>query len=100
MYDKYLKGTNGSIKYLSDGKGQRLNLSESYNEPESGMNVLLTIDLDLQLAVERELDKANQMKLIAEMKLQTQSQLIEMSNSKSRSSTNSSLITSSPKSIS
>lgn len=58
MYDKYLKGSDGSIKYLSDGKGQRLNLSESYNEPESGMNVLLTIDLDLQLAIENELDLA------------------------------------------
>ncbi|MBR5662447.1 MAG: stage V sporulation protein D [Bacilli bacterium] len=58
MYEKYLKGTDGSIKYLSDGKGQRLNLSESYNEPESGMNVLLTIDLDLQLAIENELDIA------------------------------------------
>ena len=57
-YDKYLKGTSGSIKYLSDGKGKRLNLSESYDEPYSGMNVLLTIDLDLQLAIENELDIA------------------------------------------
>ena len=55
-YDKYLKGTSGSIKYLSDGKGKKLNLSESYDEPYSGMNVLLTIDLDLQLAIENELD--------------------------------------------
>ena len=58
FYDKYLTGTNGSIKYLSDGKGQRLNLSESYSEPYNGMNVLLTIDLDLQLAIENELDIA------------------------------------------
>lgn len=57
-YDKYLKGTNGSIKYLSDGKGQRLNLSESYDEPYNGLNVVLTIDLDLQLAIENELDIA------------------------------------------
>ena len=57
-YDKYLKGTSGSIKYLSDGKGKKLNLSESYDEPYSGMNVLLTIDLDLQLAIENELDIA------------------------------------------
>ena len=57
-YDKYLKGTDGSIKYLSDGKGQRLNINESYDEPYNGMNVLLTIDLDLQLAVENELDIA------------------------------------------
>lgn len=57
-YDKYLKGISGSIKYLSDGKGKKLNLSESYDEPYSGMNVLLTIDLDLQLAIENELDIA------------------------------------------
>lgn len=57
-YDKYLKGTSGSIKYLSDGKGKKLNLSESYDEPYNGMNVLLTIDLDLQLAIENELDIA------------------------------------------
>lgn len=55
-YEKYLKGTSGSIKYLSDGKGKRLNLSESYDEPYNGMNVLLTIDLELQLAIENELD--------------------------------------------
>ena len=57
-YDKYLKGTNGSIKYFSDGKGQKLKLNESYDEPYNGMNVLLTIDLDLQLAIENELDIA------------------------------------------
>lgn len=58
FYDDYLKGTDGSIKYLSDGKGQRLNLSEKYEEPYNGMNVILTIDLELQLAIENELDIA------------------------------------------
>ena len=57
-YDNYLTGTDGAIKYLSDGRGNRLNISESYQEPYSGLNVLLTIDLDLQLAVENELDIA------------------------------------------
>jgi stage V sporulation protein D (sporulation-specific penicillin-binding protein) len=57
-YDKYLTGTNGAIKYLSDGKGNRLNISESYSEPYNGFNVLLTIDIDLQLAIENELDIA------------------------------------------
>jgi len=57
-YDNYLTGTDGAIKYLSDGRGNRLNISESYQEPYGGMNVLLTIDLDLQLAVENELDIA------------------------------------------
>ncbi|HBA37083.1 MAG TPA: stage V sporulation protein D [Firmicutes bacterium] len=55
-YDDYLTGVDGAIKYFSDGKGHRLNLEEVYMAPQSGMNLTLTIDLDLQLAVERELD--------------------------------------------
>lgn len=55
-YDKYLTGVDGAIKYFSDGKGHRLNLEEVYMAPQSGMNLTLTIDLDLQLAVEKELD--------------------------------------------
>ncbi len=57
-YDKYLTGENGAIKYFSDGKGNRLELSEVYEEPQNGVNMTLTIDLDLQLALERELDNA------------------------------------------
>lgn len=55
-YDKYLKGQDGSIKYFSDGKGQKLQQSQIYDEPTNGNNIMLTIDLDLQLAVENELD--------------------------------------------
>lgn len=55
-YDKYLTGEDGAIKYFSDGKGHRLELEEVYVAPQSGMNLTLTIDLDLQLAVEKELD--------------------------------------------
>ena len=55
-YDDYLTGQDGAIKYFSDGKGHRLNLEEVYVAPQSGMNLTLTIDLDLQLAVEKELD--------------------------------------------
>ena len=54
-YDKYLKGNDGKIKYFSDGKGQRLNLSEIYEEPISGNNIMLTIDLKIQEIIEREL---------------------------------------------
>lgn len=57
-YDKYLTGENGAIKYFSDGKGNRLELSEVYEKPQNGVNLTLTIDLDLQLAAERELDNA------------------------------------------
>lgn len=55
-YDDYLKGTDGGVKYYSDGKGNRLKLSEVYDEPISGSNISLTIDINIQLAAERELD--------------------------------------------
>ena len=55
-YDEYLTGKSGAIKYYSDGKGNRLERSEVYVEPQNGINVSLTIDLDIQLAIERELD--------------------------------------------
>ncbi len=55
-YDKYLTGKDGAIKYYSDGKGNRLDKPEVYVEPQNGINVSLTIDLDIQLAVERELN--------------------------------------------
>lgn len=57
-YDEDLTGTSGSIKYYSDAKGNRLNKAEEYKEAISGNNVYLTIDLDLQQSVERELDNA------------------------------------------
>jgi len=56
QYDEYLTGENGAIKYFSDGKGNRLELSEVYEKPQNGVNLTLTIDLDIQLAAERELD--------------------------------------------
>lgn len=55
MYDKYLQGEDGAIKYFSDAKGNKLNLSEIYLESSPGMNVYLTIDINIQLALEREL---------------------------------------------
>ena len=57
-YDSYLTGSNGSIKYFSDGKGKKLELAEIYETPQNGMNIYLTIDLDLQLALESELNNA------------------------------------------
>lgn len=58
LYDEYLTGTDGAIKYYSDGKGHKLELSEYYVEAVSGNDVYLTIDLDLQLALEREMSNA------------------------------------------
>ena len=58
LYDEYLTGEEGSIKYYSDGKGKKLALSEIYESPGAGSDVYLTIDLDVQLALERELNNA------------------------------------------
>ncbi len=56
QYDEYLTGEQGSIKYFSDAKGNQLNLSEIYEQPQQGMNIQLTIDYNIQQAVEREMD--------------------------------------------
>lgn len=58
MYDKYLTGEYGAIKYISDAKGNKLELEESYLEPQDGMNLTLTINYELQKVLERELDNA------------------------------------------
>ena len=57
-YDKYLTGSYGAIKYFSDAKGNRLKLNEIYVRPQSGMNITLTINFDIQSALERELNNA------------------------------------------
>ena len=56
QYDKYLTGKSGAIKYFSDAKGNKLNLSDIYVEPQSGMNINLTIDINIQKSIERELN--------------------------------------------
>ena len=55
-YDEYLTGADGAIKYFSDGRGNRLELTEVYEAPTSGITLQLSIDIDLQLAAENELD--------------------------------------------
>ena len=56
QYDKYLTGESGAIKYFSDAKGNKLNLSDVYLEPQDGMNLQLTIDINIQKSIERELN--------------------------------------------
>ena len=56
MYDEYLKGEDGSIKYFSDGRGNRLKMAEVYESATDGITIGLTIDLDLQKVAEGELD--------------------------------------------
>ena len=56
QYDDYLTGEYGAIKYFSDAKGNKLELSQVYEAPQNGVNVTLTINHEIQASVERELD--------------------------------------------
>ena len=55
-YDNYLTGVDGAIKYFSDAKGNSLKLSDVYVSPQQGMNLTLTIDYNIQVSLERELN--------------------------------------------
>ena len=57
-YDDYLTGEDGAIKYFSDAKGNKLSLSEVYEQPQDGMNITLTINNEIQTSLERELSNA------------------------------------------
>lgn len=61
LYDKYLTGEDGAIKYYSDAKGNKLDMPEVYNKSEAGLDVMLTVDYDIQTSIERELDNINGM---------------------------------------
>lgn len=61
LYNDYLTGEDGAIKYYSDAKGNKLDMAEVYNEPEAGLDVMLTVDYDIQTSIERELDNINEM---------------------------------------
>lgn len=56
QYDDYLTGEAGAIKYFSDAKGNQLELNDVYIEPQNGMDLQLTIDINIQQSLERELD--------------------------------------------
>lgn len=56
QYDKYLKGSPGAIKYFSDAHGNNLNKTEKYVAPTNGMNITLTIDINIQKSLEREMN--------------------------------------------
>lgn len=57
-YDEYLTGTNGELKYYSDGKGNKLEIPDSYVAPTKGMTLELTLDVKLVEAVNNELSNA------------------------------------------
>ncbi len=56
QYDKYLTGKNGAIKYFADAHGNKINMTDVYVAPTSGMNINLTIDINIQKSLEREMD--------------------------------------------
>ena len=55
-YDDLLTGEYGSIQYFSDAKGNNLERSSVYVEPEDGLDIYLTINYNIQSSIERELD--------------------------------------------
>lgn len=58
-YDEYLSGTNGSINYYMNAKGQNIQLYPAdYVYPTNGLDIELTIDKRVQDVVERELNNA------------------------------------------
>ena len=61
QYNKYLTGKNGTVKFKSDAHGNRLNKEEVYIEPTPGLNINLTIDINIQKSLEREMDNIKDM---------------------------------------
>ncbi|MFP3124195.1 MULTISPECIES: stage V sporulation protein D [Bacillaceae] len=58
-YDAELSGEKGYVRFYADAKGQKLeNIGDDYKQPESGLDLKLTIDTRVQTIVERELDIA------------------------------------------
>lgn len=54
IYDDYLKGKKGSISIFTDAHGHLLNdLTSFYVDAKSGNDLYLTIDIDIQLSLER-----------------------------------------------
>lgn len=59
MYEDYLKGETGALQIFTDAHGNDIfELSSLYDQAESGNDVYLTIDLNIQLSLERVLSNA------------------------------------------
>lgn len=59
IYDDYLMGDFGSSNIFTDAHGNKIpNLNGTYTVPSSGIDLYLTIDIDVQLVLERVLDNA------------------------------------------
>lgn len=59
IYDDYLKGNSGAVKIFTDAHGNLIeDLTGYYDGATSGVDIYLTVDLDLQITLERVLDNA------------------------------------------
>ena len=59
MYDENLKGGSGALQVFTDAHGNEMvDMTSLYASTTNGHDVYLTIDLDLQLSMERVLDNA------------------------------------------
>ncbi|WP_394232615.1 stage V sporulation protein D [Niallia oryzisoli] len=59
FYDKELSGTEGSVKFYANAKGERMNdMADDYEPPVDGLDLKLTIDSKIQTILEREFDNA------------------------------------------
>lgn len=60
LYDSYLKGEKGGISIYTDAHGANLgDLTSFYVDAKSGNDLYLTIDLDIQLSLERVMKNAD-----------------------------------------
>ncbi len=60
IYNDYLLGEVGSSNIFTDAHGNKIgNISDSYTTPTNGLDLYLTIDIDMQIALERMLDNAD-----------------------------------------
>ncbi len=59
IYNDYLLGDVGSSNIFTDAHGNKIgNIGDSYTTPTKGLDLYLTIDIQMQIALERMLDNA------------------------------------------
>ena len=59
MYDDYLKSQKGALKIYTDAKGNLMhNMTSEFNAATPGMNITLTIDINLQTIMDSVITKA------------------------------------------
>ncbi|EGK13127.1 stage V sporulation protein D [Kroppenstedtia eburnea] len=59
IYDEKLRGTKGRVSFGANAKGERLPGSDDqYTPSEDGMDLVLTLDKNVQAIMEREMDQA------------------------------------------